>query len=82
MNEFTHRASGVRSGGSVEKRANGVQLKDNRPQAVLQKKQVETLVGESAERRVIQQKANHTGLSDQLKSGVENLSGLSMDEVK
>lgn len=30
----------------------------------------------------IQQKKNKTGLPDQLKSGVENLSGISMDDVK
>ncbi|MDW6002504.1 eCIS core domain-containing protein [Vibrio mangrovi] len=31
---------------------------------------------------VIQQKPNHTGLPDQLKSGMENLSGMSLDHVK
>src|SRR6202012_3890208 len=30
----------------------------------------------------VQKKANNTGLPDQLKSGVENLSGHSMDDVK
>jgi Domain of unknown function (DUF4157) len=30
----------------------------------------------------IQRKANHTGLPDQLKAGIENLSGISMDDVK
>ncbi|MEE1944497.1 DUF4157 domain-containing protein [Pedobacter sp. KR3-3] len=32
--------------------------------------------------RPIQRKANHTGLPDQLKTGIENLSGHSMDDVK
>ena len=31
---------------------------------------------------ILQRKANHTGLPDQLKSGIENLSGHSMDDVK
>ncbi|MEN2399204.1 DUF4157 domain-containing protein [Flavobacterium sp. MC2016-06] len=33
-------------------------------------------------RSVLQRKANHTGLPDNLKSGIENLSGHSMDDVK
>lgn len=32
--------------------------------------------------KVIQKKENNTGLPDQLKSGIENLSGFSMDDVK
>ncbi|MEP1032663.1 DUF4157 domain-containing protein, partial [Ekhidna sp.] len=31
---------------------------------------------------VVQKKTNHTGLPDNLKSGIENLSGHSMDDVK
>lgn len=31
---------------------------------------------------IIQRKPNNTGLPDNLKSGIENLSGLSMDDVK
>lgn len=54
------------------------QLKDNRPQSIIQKKQVEALAnGVPAQR-----KANNTGLPDQLKSGIESLSGHSMDDVK
>ncbi|MFH6990859.1 DUF4157 domain-containing protein [Flavobacterium sp. FlaQc-48] len=41
-----------------------IELQDNRPASVLQKK------------------ANNTGLPDHLKSGIENLSGHSMDDVK
>lgn len=44
-------------------------LTDNRPASVSQQK-------------LIQRKENNTGLPDQLKTGVENLSGLSMDDVK
>jgi len=56
----------------------GLQLWDNRPQSVIQKKQVEAM----AEGSPVQRKRNYTGLPDQLKSGIENLSGHSMDDVK
>lgn len=52
-----------------------VQLKrfiDNRPQAISQMNLI----------RSIQKKPNNTGLPDSLKSGVENLSGYSMDDIK
>lgn len=50
-----------------------VQLQDNRPKTVVQQKAAESIV---------QKKANNTGLPDNLKSGIENLSGYSMDDVK
>ena len=59
-----------------------LQLKDNRPQSLIQKKQVEALANRQAPAIAIQKKANSTGLPDQLKSGIENLSGHSMDDVK
>ena len=49
-------------------------LVDNRPSSVAQRKQN----GEAP----IQKKANNTGLPNNLKSGIENLSGHSMDDVK
>jgi len=49
-------------------------LVDNRPSSVAQRKQN----GEAS----IQKKANNTGLPNNLKSGIENLSGHSMDDVK
>jgi hypothetical protein len=53
---------------SVQKKSSGknqgLQLKDNRDQSTVQKKE------------------NKTGLPDNLKSGIENLSGHSMDDVK
>src|SRR5471030_914317 len=61
---------------------NGIQFKYNRPQSVLQRKQVDAMAGKPASGQVIQQKTNQTGLPDQLKSGVESLSGISMDDVK
>ncbi len=50
------------------------QLVDNRPEAILQRKLCEL---EPAQR-----KENNTGMPDQLKTGIENLSGHSMDDVK
>ena len=50
-----------------------IQLQDNRSKTVMQQKVSEPL---------IQKKANNTGLPDNLKTGIENLSGYSMDDVK
>ncbi|NHN24917.1 DUF4157 domain-containing protein [Flavobacterium jejuense] len=47
---------------TIQKKA--VELQDNRPSSIIQKK------------------ANNTGLPDNLKSGIENLSGHAMDDVK
>ncbi len=61
---------------------------DNSPQAQklaqLQAKINGSPTKESSQNEVIQPKGktNHTGLPDQLKSGIENLSGISMDDVK
>jgi hypothetical protein len=52
---------------------NAIQLQDNRTKMPMQQK-----VSEPS----IQKKANNTGLPDNLKSGIENLSGYSMDDVK
>jgi hypothetical protein len=57
-------------------------LQDNRPQSIVQKKQLEAISQQQAQASVIQQKDNHTGLPNQLKAGIENLSGHSMDDVK
>jgi len=54
------------------------QLVDNRPASIAQKKQVEAM----ANGATVQKKGNNTGLPDQLKSGIENLSGHAMDDVK
>jgi hypothetical protein len=45
---------------------------------------VQSLVDEYAQNQtpILQRKENNTGLPDQLKSGIESLSGLSMDDVK
>ena len=53
-------------------------LIDKRPQSVLPKQQADNKINKS----IIQAKANSTGLPDNLKSGIENLSGHSMDDVK
>lgn len=55
-----------------------MQLKDNRPQSVLYQKQVNAL----SNAKPVQRQANNTGLPDNLKSGVESLSGHAMDDVR
>ena len=64
-----------------------VQFEDNRPEAVAQRKLQEMAddspqVKQIAQQQPIQKKANTTGLPDKLKTGIENLSGYSMDDVK
>jgi len=43
---------------------------------------LQRLIGNQAVSRLISRKVNNTGMPDNLKSGVEALSGLSMDNVK
>lgn len=57
----------------------GFQLVDNRPGTIAQRKMQKAMNESSV---VKQLKANNTGLPDNLKSGIENLSGISMDSVK
>ncbi len=57
------------------------QFKDNRPEAITQRKLQET-ADNFIEKQPIQKKANNTGLPNHLKSGIENLSGYSMNDVK
>ncbi|WP_298518724.1 DUF4157 domain-containing protein [uncultured Kordia sp.] len=58
------------------------QFKDNRPEAEAQLKLKEHIESSSRESKPIQKKGNNTGLPDKLKSGIESLSGHSMDDVK
>lgn len=55
-----------------------LQLEDNRPRSVMQKKQVDAMADDAP----VQRRKNDTALPDQLKSDIENLSGHSMDDVK
>jgi hypothetical protein len=56
---------------------------DHRPEAIAQRKLIEMVNHSVSERQQpIQKKENNTGLPDTLKSGIENLSGHSMDDVK
>ncbi|WP_299113983.1 DUF4157 domain-containing protein [uncultured Winogradskyella sp.] len=57
------------------------QLVDNRPEASVQRKQVEAMADHTTE-FTVQKKPNNTGLPDNLKSGIENLSGLDMSDTK
>jgi len=56
---------------------------DNRPEAVAQRKMKKMADNYSAQQQQsVQKKENNTGLPDNIKSGIENLSGYSMDDVK
>ncbi|WP_394747657.1 eCIS core domain-containing protein [Spongiimicrobium salis] len=59
------------------------QFTNNRPEAIVQRK-VQSMAHLYASQRPqpIQKKINHTGLPNHLKTGMENLSGLSLDDVK
>ncbi|PIF29809.1 uncharacterized protein DUF4157 [Flavobacterium sp. 9] len=60
-----------------------VQLKNNRKYSVVQRKLAErSAATQQASFTPVQRKANNTGLPNNLKSGIENLSGHSMDDVK
>ena len=52
------------------------------PYMVAQRKQVDSMIGSPAQLKEPASKPNHTGLPDNLKSGIESLSGFSMDHVK
>jgi hypothetical protein len=54
---------------------------DASPRMTAQRKAMATLLGDTAQRREAD-KPNRTGLPGQLKSGMESLSGMSMDHVK
>ena len=58
-------------------------IEDNRPSTVYQRKLRETMNASAAHKSLpIQRKENKTGLPDTLKTGIENLSGYAMDDVK
>jgi hypothetical protein len=59
-----------------------IQLKDNREHSDIQQKLAEKTTNQEVASSPIQTKKNVTGLPDNLKSGIENLSGHSMDDVK
>jgi hypothetical protein len=77
--------------------ATASRLADNRPEAVAQRKlqanmpsrqaiqdnrPAQKIADNRTATQTLQRKPNRTGLPDQLKSGVESLSGLSMDDVR
>lgn len=57
-------------------------MEDNRSSTVIQQKLRSSMDAFAAQAAPIQRKANNTGLPDNLKSGIENLSGFAMDDVK
>lgn len=59
------------------------QFVDNRPEAAAQRKLQEMADNYTSQQKpLIQKKENNTGLPDNLKSGIENLSGYSMDDAQ
>jgi hypothetical protein len=62
----------------LQQKSNGTILEDNRSSSIIQQKKVDAIQSNIP----IQKKKNNTGLPDALKSGMENLSGHSMDDVK
>lgn len=67
----------------TQKKSNGRQgfeFVDNRPESIVQRK-MQALANDSIS-QPIQKKENNTGLPDKLKTGMENLSGMSLDDVK
>lgn len=57
-------------------------FQDNRPVAAAQQKLQNAAAHYIENQTPVQLKKNETGLPDQLKTGIENLSGLAMDDVK
>ncbi|MFT5668808.1 MAG: hypothetical protein ACI9DK_003013, partial [Vicingaceae bacterium] len=65
------------------KRNSALQLADNRPEAITQRKLLKVMEENTTSQQFsIQKKENKTGLPNSLKSGIENLSAHSMDNVK
>ncbi len=52
------------------------------PRLLTQRRQIESLAGVAQRHEAAPAKTNNTGLPDNLKSGIESLSGMSMDGVK
>jgi hypothetical protein len=86
--KFQSQSSGKSTFQFVENRSESIvqrnlqELANNSPQAN-KTAQLQTMVNnQSAQQQPIQKKENNTGLPDNLKTGMENLSGMSLDDVK
>jgi hypothetical protein len=86
--KFQSQSSGKSTFQFVDNRSEAIvqrnlqELANNSPQAN-KTAQLQTMVNnQSAQQQPIQKKENNTGLPDNLKTGVENLSGISLDDVK
>jgi|GEM_PF-5531677 len=73
---LTHHTTSFPS--QLSKSLTGVYFQDNRPKTVVQQKLASPPANESA----AQLKENTTGMPDKLKSGIENLSGIDVSDVK
>ncbi|WP_299462407.1 aldo/keto reductase [uncultured Microscilla sp.] len=85
--EKNHQNNSQNTSNVVQKQANIHHTKQGQQETIqakqhpIQRKQGENLPIQ-AKQQPIQRKENNTGLPDHLKSGIENLSGQSMDDVK
>ncbi len=68
---------------------NAIPLTNNRPETIIQRKQIAAMANhqpnQPIQKKVYPKRSrreNNTGLPDRLKSGIENLSGYAMDDVK
>jgi len=59
-----------------------LQTMANKSSQVQQTTQLQAGANATSKKQPLQKKKNNTGLPDQLKSGIENLSGMSMEDVK
>ncbi len=55
---------------------------DNRPETIVQRKLQDLISSDQETKKPIQKKQNAMGLPDRLKSGIESLSGYTMDDTK
>lgn len=76
-----HQSAPVETPAAAINGREALSMKDNRSGAIQQKKLVAGMNRQPAS-LPLQKKSNHTGIPDQLKNGLENLSGIAMDDVK
>jgi hypothetical protein len=56
-------------------------IPDNRPSSTVQNKLIQTMTGHTPGNSSVQERSKHSGLPDNLRTGIEHLSGISMDDV-
>lgn len=77
-----HKSRSLVHTGAIERNNSAFQLVDNRVEASIQRKHKGGLLDNRIVDQPFQKKKNDTGLPDDLKSGIENLSGIDMSDTK